>query len=391
MSYILEGFDFSYFAKHYWQKKPCVIRNFAPDFIDPIDEHDLAGLAQLDEVDSRLVSFKDSKWQVTRGPIEDFTSLCVGDWSLLVQGVERYVKELDTLIEPVTGFGFWRMDDVMVSFSTPGAGVGAHIDQYDVFIVQGKGRRRWQVGLPAQHESFHPHPLLTQIEAFEAVIDVELNCGDAVYIPPLHPHNGQALSDCLNYSIGFRAPTNLEALNGLLDEGDILASEQMRYTDADTLELRRNKNASEVTHDELSRLKQKMTELLFSSQADIALMQYISRQYLPDRRPQCPYTVEEVLDSLQQTGILAWMEGVKPIYSEISQSSDKNDHADFMFFVDGQAYQIKASIKNALLAFIRDGKQHLPLTEPLLSDNVLDQYALLLTQLLNDGHVSLDN
>ena len=98
----------------------------------------------------------------------------------------------------------------MISFSNEGAGVGAHIDEYDVFIIQGKGSRRWQVGLPSDYTESIPHPLLKQINGFTPIIDEVLLPGDVVYIPPKHPHNGVALTDCLNYSIGFRAPTSLE-------------------------------------------------------------------------------------------------------------------------------------------------------------------------------------
>ncbi len=34
----------------------------------------------------------------------------------------------------------------MVSYAPPGGSVGPHIDQYDVFLLQASGHRRWQLG-----------------------------------------------------------------------------------------------------------------------------------------------------------------------------------------------------------------------------------------------------
>jgi 50S ribosomal protein L16 3-hydroxylase len=48
-------------------------------------------------------------------------------------------------MHPFRALPDWRIDDLMISFRT-GGGVGPHLDQYDVFIIQGTGRRRWRVG-----------------------------------------------------------------------------------------------------------------------------------------------------------------------------------------------------------------------------------------------------
>lgn len=44
------------FLEKYWQKKPVVLKNAFPNFVDPITPDELAGLAMESEVDSRLVS-----------------------------------------------------------------------------------------------------------------------------------------------------------------------------------------------------------------------------------------------------------------------------------------------------------------------------------------------
>ena len=175
---IINEFDQAQFLSEYWQKKPCIIKGFVKNFSDPVDEHELAGLAQEPEIDSRIVSYNRNQWLAAQGPFEDFTDRCVGAWTLLVQGVDRYVDEVDELTNLVKFIPNWRLDDVMISFSNEGAGVGPHTDEYDVFIIQGKGQRRWQVGLPGEYEERVPHPLLKQVDGFDPVIDEVLSCGD---------------------------------------------------------------------------------------------------------------------------------------------------------------------------------------------------------------------
>ena len=82
--------DIAAFLQTYWQKKPCVIRNALPDFTDFIDEDELAGLAMEPELDSRVISKQAEQWSVQQGPFEDF-SACQGQWTLLVQGVDRFL------------------------------------------------------------------------------------------------------------------------------------------------------------------------------------------------------------------------------------------------------------------------------------------------------------
>ncbi|CAA2930291.1 50S ribosomal protein L16 arginine hydroxylase [Arsenophonus endosymbiont of Bemisia tabaci Q2] len=51
----------------------------------------------------------------------------------------------------------------MVFYSVPAGGVGPHIDQYDVFIIQGLGRRHWRVGEKIALKQHCPHPDLRQV------------------------------------------------------------------------------------------------------------------------------------------------------------------------------------------------------------------------------------
>ena len=381
---IIHEFDASVFLAEYWQKKPCIVRNFIPNFVDPIDENDLAGLAQEETVDSRIVSYSEGAWQVSQGPFAAFDDLCVGKWTLLAQGVDKYIDELSMFTEKVRFIPSWRFDDVMVSFSNAGAGVGPHTDEYDVFIVQGKGTRRWQVGLPCKAETVVPHPLLKQITGFDPVIDEVLQAGDSVYIPPKHPHNGVALEDCINYSIGFRAPTNLEVLHGMLDESNDFETNQQRYHDPDIATLRSANTATEhISSNEIARLKEGLYELLNSDQAKRALLQYLSRQQL-NRFDEQAFSAEDILAYLQDGDEFVRVPGLRAIYAEQSIEESKV----FEFFIDGDAFAIDTLCTQEVQFMLSNAtieRKH-------LSDDTLKgeseqakAFILLLTDLVNAG------
>ena len=137
------------FLRDYWQKRPLLIRNAFPGFVSPIAPEDLAGLACEEAALSRLIAHDRAgdQWMVRHGPFEEtlFPELGDHDWTLLVQDVDKWDADVAAVLP---AFGFlprWRIDDVMVSFAATGGSVGAHVDQYDVFLLQAHGRRRWQV------------------------------------------------------------------------------------------------------------------------------------------------------------------------------------------------------------------------------------------------------
>jgi len=213
----LTEFSLDEFLQNYWQKKPVVIRQGFENFIDPISADEIAGLACEEEVQSRLVYKKDEQWQAEFGPFEDYQHLGDANWSLIVQALDHWSEDAAQLIEPFRFIPNWRLDDLMVSFATPGGGVGPHIDLYDVFICQGSGSRRWRVGNRGNHREFAAHPALLHVDPFEPIIDVELHTGDILYIPPGFPHDGITLENSLSFSVGFRTNSTSNLLGGLAD------------------------------------------------------------------------------------------------------------------------------------------------------------------------------
>ncbi|GIU53274.1 cupin [Shewanella sp. KT0246] len=211
------NFDTADFTREYWQKKPIVIKNAFNDFEDPISADELAGLAMEEDISSRIVQTQAQGWNVVQGPFEDYDEYGEDGWQLLVQAVNHWYPESQPLVEAFRFLPDWRFDDLMVSFATPKGGVGPHIDNYDVFIIQGEGKRRWQVGNTGNHQQRGGDKNSPLVDDFEPIIDVVLTKGDVLYIPPGYPHCGETLTLALSYSIGFRAPSQQELLTEMAD------------------------------------------------------------------------------------------------------------------------------------------------------------------------------
>ena len=210
------------FLRDFWQKKPVVIRGAFPNLEDPLSADELAGLACDREVSSRLVMGRGGRrpWPVARGPHSARTlrRLPRSDWTLLVESVDRYSDEIAKLAAAFSFIPRWRIDDVMVSLAPVGGTVGAHVDSYDVFLIQGQGRRRWQVDSHAQPD-YRPGLDLRILKEFHVEEEWTLDRGDMLYVPPGVGHRGVTVQGdspiALTYSVGFRAPEAADLFSSL--------------------------------------------------------------------------------------------------------------------------------------------------------------------------------
>lgn len=218
-----EGITPEIFLRDYWQQKPLLIPQGLPGFTTPLEPDELAGLSLEEEVESRLVIEQgfDSPWELHHGPFAEdtFSTLPQSPWTLLVQAVDLWVPEVRDVVEQFPFLPKWRIDDIMVSYANDGGSVGPHFDYYDVFLIQGYGKRHWQIGKHCDDNS----PLRTDTQLkiltdFEAVDGWVLEPGDILYIPPCIAHHGVAQGECMTYSLGFRAPTGGEMLDDLATE-----------------------------------------------------------------------------------------------------------------------------------------------------------------------------
>jgi 50S ribosomal protein L16 3-hydroxylase len=223
------------FLSDYWQKQPLLIRQAFTDFVPELDENDIAGLACDELTESRLVSgsFPAHDWSLRYGPFgeQDFTALPEENWTLLVQDVEKHYPPLQSLLKSFSFLPSWRIDDLMISVAVPGGSVGPHVDQYDVFLLQATGRRKWQIA-----ESFDPGLLadceLNVLQSFVPEQEWLLEPGDLLYLPPGIAHHGVAVDQGMTWSVGMRAPSSADLLQAL---GEWLVARQdegERYRDS---------------------------------------------------------------------------------------------------------------------------------------------------------------
>jgi len=237
------GMPAAEFLRDYWQKRPLLIRNAFADFLSPITPDDLAGLACEDGTLGRLIQYqRDSdQWKVAHGPFAEsvFSGLGKRDWTLLVQDVDKWDADVRALLAQFQFLPRWRLDDIMVSFAAPGGSVGAHVDQYDVFLLQAHGQRRWLIdasestGGKSPALEFRDDVEIKLLREFHPTHDWVLEPGDMLYLPPNVPHHGIAETPCLTISVGMRAPSVAELLGDYVDTLSAGLDDNQRYADPD--------------------------------------------------------------------------------------------------------------------------------------------------------------
>jgi 50S ribosomal protein L16 3-hydroxylase len=335
------NFDIDIFLRDYWQKKPLLIRNPWAQWVNPLEPDELAGLACEDDVEARLVSHAGGALTAEDGPIpaERFGELGFEQWTLLVQAVDHFVPDVAALIEPFRFVPNWRIDDVMVSVAADGGGVGAHFDHYDVFLIQGLGRRRWQIGeMCDDNTKLLPHDHLRLLANFEPVEEWVLDPGDILYVPPGIAHNGVAVDDnCMTYSVGFRAPSRAELIGDFCDDLLDTMTDDDRYTDPG---LPAQDNPGEITDAALDRLHAMLREGL-SDRAAFARWfgAHNSTPKYPeiDWRPEEPATVEQLRGALESGAPLQRNPASR--YSFIRQ-----DGGGVLLFVDGECFECEGKV-----------------------------------------------
>ena len=217
------------FMRKYWQKKPLLIRAAIAGFKPLLSREELFAMAEQDDVESRLIvetvtkpAAKSSKkaavqWTMANGPIypDALLALETPNWTLLVQGVDLHNQAAYELKNQFRFAPDARLDDLMISFATDGGGVGPHFDSYDVFLLQAEGKRRWKIGKQKDLTLQKDVPLKI-LANFAPEQEFVLEAGDMLYLPPMYAHEGVAVGECMTYSIGFRAPAELELARELL-------------------------------------------------------------------------------------------------------------------------------------------------------------------------------
>ncbi|MDF2074896.1 cupin domain-containing protein [Pseudomonas mendocina] len=373
---LLGGLTAREFLRDYWQKKPLLVRQAIPDFESPISPDELAGLALEEEVESRLViEHGERPWELQRGPFNEdtFQDLPERDWTLLVQAVDQFVPEVAELLEDFKFLPKWRIDDLMISFAAPGGGVGPHFDNYDVFLLQAHGHRRWQIGQMCDADSpLLPHADLKILAQFEPTDEWVLAPGDMLYLPPCLAHCGTAEDDCMTYSVGFRAPSAAEVLTHFTDFlGQFLPDEE-RYSDAD---IQPNEDPNQIQRDALERLKALLNEHMSDERLLMTWFgQFMTEPKYPELVAGIEIEEEDFLGALEDGAILIRNPSARMAWSEVGE--------DLVLFASGQSRLVSAHLRELLKLICSADALHVENLGAWLAD---DEGRTLLWELVKQG------
>jgi 50S ribosomal protein L16 3-hydroxylase len=371
------------FLQTYWHKRPLLVRQALPGFTSPISPDELAGLACEDEVESRLVLERggDTPWALEHGPFDEtrFGALPESHWTLLVQECNKYLPELAMLLE---GFNFipnWRVDDIMVSYAPEQGSVGPHTDQYDVFLIQGLGQRRWQISNePTTEDNLIPGLDLRIMDTFTPTDEWVLEPGDMLYLPPAVAHHGVALGDCMTLSVGFRAPAKADMITAFATEVASHMSDAQRYADPD---LGLQAHPGEISGQALAQVRRILQQAV-GDEAAIARWfgQFVTEPKWEQERPQPEETISEgqLLAQLPHWGYLERSEYVRFAYCR--------EDTQTRLFIDGHDYALTPDLAFAAPLLCDHRRLTLETLTPHLDNAAFVQ---LLTQWLNAGYVFL--
>ncbi|NRA82297.1 MAG: cupin domain-containing protein [Gammaproteobacteria bacterium] len=327
------------FLKDYWQKKPLVIRQGFKNFKDLLSPEEMAGLATEEQIESRRVFKENGEWQAEFGPFESYDHLGEKDWTFIVQALNNWVPEADELIKCFDFIPRWRLDDVMVSYGTPGGGVGPHIDLYDVFICQGSGSRRWRVGDIGDHKEFAAHPALLHVEEFEPIIDIELKTGDILYIPPGFPHDGVSLTNSMSFSVGYRTASARDMHSVLADYliDNELGSQQIADPDRSV-----STTSGQINNQDLALIKQQLLDTL-----DDQLISDLAGRYLTNSKcdldlpsENLGFQAEDVVAMLKEQPLIK-LGGLRCMYLEKTVSQG-------IFYINGEQEVLSTDLADVI-------------------------------------------
>lgn len=375
----LDGLSPAEFLRVYWQKKPLLIRDAFPDFNAPLTVDEIFELAARDEAESRLIVKsdvnKDSKWNLHHGPVSKkmLGAAQKSLWTILIQDIQHFSYEAHELLAQFSFIPTARIDDLMVSYANKGGGVGPHFDSYDVFLLQGEGERRWQIS--SQHDlSLAPgHPLKIMAN-FKAEQKWVLRTGDMLYLPPGYAHHGVAETDCVTWSIGFRAPAAAELSHAYLDFLRDEVSPNGLYNDAD---LKPTVAPGGIDLDMQSRIIKILSGVTHAS-GHIATMKRFAGRYFTEPKSHIYFDAPEKIMSPKTAAQKIGARGVR------LDLKTRLLFVDTLFFINGEDLDVPAKDR-AIWRFLAN-------TRTLSSNEVgrLSEASIsLLHNLLSNGYVHI--
>ncbi|MEA3275605.1 MAG: cupin domain-containing protein [Pseudomonadota bacterium] len=380
------GLDADHFLNAYWQRNPLLLRQALSAFEGPLSPEELAGLACDPEVESRLVLERDGAypWEVRHGPFEeeDFAAFPETHWTLLVQDVDKLVPEVAALLSAFRFIPDWRVDDIMVSYAADGGSVGPHVDEYDVFLVQTWGRRRWLIASePASDQAFIPDLDLRILQRFDPTEEYLLEPGDVLYLPPGVPHWGVAEGPCMTWSVGFRAATWRELASSWCD----FAGEQRlpagRFRDRDLTPV---DDSGEIRAEVFDSVLQVLEDSLRGASGQL-FRDWFGRFVTEPKEHLQVFPTDAPLDPVAFRAELE-RRGVLERHGFSRMAFCRGEDGQDLLFANGEAYPLRSDQTGFLSLLTRERHLHFAdLAQWLDRPDCLD----LLCRLYNDGHYEL--
>lgn len=347
------------FLAERWQRRPQFFAGALPDLPAPPDWRALAADPEVES--RRIVTLPGNRYEADTGPFDGADP--TAPWTVLLQDAEHHAPALRALFATLPFLPRWRLEDIMMSVAVAGGSVGPHVDRYDVFLVQARGERHWQVG---QQGSGVPDPdaeALRLVQPFESAFEALARPGDVLYLPPGVPHHGIAQSDCVTYSIGFRAPAlqDLAAVALSQVDGSALLTDAGRRAAPDP-------HALDTTTVQLARAQ--LRHLLDDDQALAHALGELVTEPKAWLSPAGPDDAELAESHAE----LVWAEGVRIATWEHSDGA--------VLFVNGVHYDLNASDDASLVNALNGAAPVLASDYPGATD--------LMARLLTDGALRKD-
>ena len=350
------------FLSDYWQKKPLLIKQGLPQLIGMFEPEDILGLAIDEDATARLLTQAASKqegqpqWQLKKNPLTeaDFDNL-PEQWSVLVQNLEQWSPELGALWQALDFIPQWQRDDIMVSYAPKGGSVGKHYDDYDVFLAQGFGSRRWQLGkfCDEQTQFVADEPIRLFDDMGEIIFDEILEAGDVLYVPPKLAHFGVAQDDCLTFSFGCRRPNLMQIIDSL---ADVATNDSALFI---PMILPQAMQASgELKTDSIEAIKIQLLQLLQSERGDTIIRQAVSE--VVSKRQYDVLVPEESLTTDEMIAALATGATLQADYSNRLLYTQADN--DIVLYANGQRLDDLHETSIALLVRLSNG-EHLSLDD----------------------------
>ncbi|MEJ2593429.1 MAG: cupin domain-containing protein [Candidatus Thiodiazotropha sp.] len=382
-----KGLTAEKFLTRYWQRKPLLFKQALPGFECGLEPDELAGMACEEGIESRLVLEKHgaTPWEARFGPFDEatFGQLPESHWTLLVQDVDKHLPEAARLLEHFRFIPDWRLDDVMVSYAADQGSVGPHIDDYDVFLYQAQGCRRWKIHTrPVSEDDFIPGLDLRILPDFEPEQEWLLEPGDMLYLPPNVAHWGVAEGECMTCSVGFRAPTLREMAAAWFEHTIEQHLPPSRYRDPP---LTPQSSPGEILPSALNEFRGVLEQRLAAMTRDNRWFgRFITepKENLQVEAREQPLSDRDFLNRFREAAVIH-----RHSYTRMAFSRGDGDGRDTLY-ANGQHYTLPSESGDFLPVLTRYRELHFGYLQEWLSQPL---YLALLCRLYNDGHLEFDH